>query len=87
MRRVRPSASLAYGAEERITARYAFLPLPLGPILRRLIMQPAPPPHTRAVLTSLETTVGTQRHLDEPTAHAPLADTLTSREMDVYPAE
>jgi LuxR family maltose regulon positive regulatory protein len=79
--------SLELAAPEGIVQRYAYLGPGMAPILRRLLTEPMPPHHARAVLDALEGVLAAQppTHPDEHAAasHAPTTHLLTDREIEV----
>jgi LuxR family maltose regulon positive regulatory protein len=76
--------SLAMAAPEGIVQRYAYLGPGLAPLLRRLLAERTPHPHTRKVLAALESVLAAMPGTSAIEIHQNSAENLlTERELDV----
>ena len=76
--------SLTIAAPEGIVQRYAYLGPGLAPVLRRLLAERTPHPHTRNVLAALESVLAAMPGASAIETHQNSAENLlTERELDV----
>jgi LuxR family transcriptional regulator, maltose regulon positive regulatory protein len=76
--------SLAMAEPEGIVQRYAYLGPGLAPVLRRLLAERTPHPHTRNVLAALESVLAAMPGASAIETHQNSAENLlTERELDV----
>jgi LuxR family transcriptional regulator, maltose regulon positive regulatory protein len=76
--------SLAMAAPEGIVQRYAYLGPGLAPVLLRLLAERTPHPHTRSVLSALESVLAAMPSASAIETHQNGAENpLTERELDV----